>query len=49
MGALIFLYLYLCVAIVTIYLLSDLCFWLITGDGFGEDDGEEDDEDDTWK
>lgn len=43
MGALIFLYLYLCVAIVTIYLLVDLCFWLITGDGLNDDE-EEDEE-----
>lgn len=39
MGALIFLYLYLCVAIVTGYVLFDLCFWLVTGD-----DGKEDEE-----
>ena len=44
MGALIFLYLYLCVAIVTIYLLVDLCFWLITGDGLNDDEGEDEEE-----
>lgn len=41
MGALIFLYLYLCVAIVTIYVLADMALFLITGDLDITDDEEE--------
>lgn len=41
MGALIFLYLYLCCFIVTIYVLVDMALFLITGDLDITDDGEE--------